>query len=112
MDAAQGLRGQQHGRRSHRPGRRVGRGAAAGVPAEPDGDLDGAGFSHKLLEHLDKLASRRGHTLIYSCGRELDQREKAAIRLLPEHAWEIAIDHRGEVRERRAAALTRSPKTA
>ena len=34
--------------------------------------VDGAGFSHKLLEHLDKLASRRGHTLIYSCGWELD----------------------------------------
>jgi Transposase DDE domain group 1 len=64
--------------------------------------VDGAGFSHKLLEHLDKLASRRGHTLIYSCGWELDQREKAAIRLVPGHAWQIAIDHRGEVRERRA----------
>ena len=64
--------------------------------------VDGAGFSHKLLEHLDTLASRRGHTLIYSCGWELDQREKAAIRLVPEHAWEIAIDHRDEVRERRA----------
>ena len=64
--------------------------------------VDGAGFSHKLLEHLDKLASRRGHTLICSCGRELDQREKAAIRLVPGHAWQIAVDHRGEVRERRA----------
>ena len=64
--------------------------------------VDGAGFSHKLLEHLDKLASRRGYTLVYSCGWELDQREKAAIRLVPGHAWEIAIDHRGEVRERRA----------
>ena len=64
--------------------------------------VDGAGFSHKLLEHLDTLASRRGYTLMYSCGWELDQREKAAIRLVPEHAWQIAIDHRGEVRERRA----------
>ena len=45
--------------------------------------VDGAGFSHKLLEHLDKLASRRGYTLVYSCGWELDQREKAAIRLSP-----------------------------
>jgi len=71
--------------------------------------VDGAGFSHKLLEHLDKLASRRGHTLIYSCGWELDQREKAAIRLVPEHAWEIAIDHRGEVRERRADDATCPP---
>lgn len=63
---------------------------------------DGAGFSHKLLEHLDKLASRRGYTLVYSCGWELDQREKSAIRLVPEQAWQIAVDHRGEVRERRA----------
>ena len=64
--------------------------------------VDGAGFSHKLVEHLDKLASRRGYTLVYSCGWELDQREKAAIRLVPEQAWQIAVDHRGEVRERRA----------
>jgi Transposase DDE domain group 1 len=64
--------------------------------------VDGAGFSHKLLEHLDKLARRRGFTLIYSCGWELDTREKAAIQLVPQDAWQIAIDHRGEVRERRA----------
>jgi len=62
----------------------------------------GAAFSHKLLEHLDKLARRRGFTLIYSCGWELGTREKAAIRLVPQDAWQIAIDHRGEVRERRA----------
>jgi len=39
---------------------------------------------------------------VYSCGWELDAREKAAIRLVPEQAWQIAVDHRGEVRERRA----------
>jgi hypothetical protein len=66
--------------------------------------VDGAGFSHKLLEHLDKLASRRGHTLIYSAGWELDNREKAALRLIPEDVWEIAIDHRGEIRERRSGS--------
>jgi len=64
--------------------------------------VDGAGFSHKFLEHLDTLAARRGHTLIYSCGWELGEREKAALRLVPGGAWEIALDHRGEVRERRA----------
>jgi hypothetical protein len=64
--------------------------------------VDGAGFSHKLVEHLDALARRRGYTLVYSCGRELDAREKAAIRLVPGQAWQIAVDHRGEVRERRA----------
>jgi hypothetical protein len=64
--------------------------------------VDGAGFSHKLIEHLDKLAARRGHTLIYSAGWELDDREKAALRLVPDDAWQIAIDHRGEIRERRS----------
>jgi hypothetical protein len=64
--------------------------------------VDGAGFSHKLVEHLDALARRRGYTLVYSCGWELDAREKAAIRLVPGQAWQIAVDHRGEVRERRA----------
>jgi len=64
--------------------------------------VDGAGFSHKLIEHLDTLAARRGHTLFYSAGWELDEREKAAIRLVPQDAWQIAVDHRGEVRERRA----------
>jgi hypothetical protein len=64
--------------------------------------VDGSGFSHKLVEHLDALARRRGYTLVYSCGWELDAREKAAIRLVPQEAWQIAIDHRGEVRERRA----------
>jgi hypothetical protein len=64
--------------------------------------VDGAGFSHKLLEHLDKLAACRGRTLIYSAGWELDGREKAALRLVPEDAWQIAIDHRGEIRERRS----------
>jgi hypothetical protein len=64
--------------------------------------VDGAGFSHKFLEHLDTLAARRGYTLTYSCGWELGEREKAALRLVPGGAWEIALDHRGEVRERRA----------
>jgi hypothetical protein len=64
---------------------------------------DGAGASHDLASHLDKLAARRGYELTYSVGWALDDREKAALRLVPEDAWEIAIDHRGEVRERRCA---------
>jgi hypothetical protein len=63
---------------------------------------DGAGASHGLIEHLDKLAARRGYELTYSVGWVLTDREKAAIRLVPEQAWEIAVDGRGEVRERRA----------
>ena len=62
---------------------------------------DGAGASHGLITRLDQLAARRGYELTYSVGWELGARERAAIRLVPQQAWQIAIDQRGEVRERR-----------
>ena len=62
---------------------------------------DGAGASHGLITRLDQLATRPGHQLTYSVGWELGARERAAIRLVPAQAWQIAIDQRGEVRERR-----------
>src|SRR6185437_5558001 len=40
--------------------------------------------------------------LIYSVGWGLGKREKAAISTVPENAWQIAVGHHGEVRERRA----------
>ena len=64
---------------------------------------DGAGASHGLITRLDQLAARPGYQLTYSVGWELGGRERAAIRLVPEQAWQIAIDQRGEVRERRAS---------
>ena len=64
--------------------------------------VDGAGASHDLVRHLDKLASRPGYQVIYPVGWALGEREKTALRLVPEQAWQIAIDGRGEVRERRA----------
>jgi hypothetical protein len=63
---------------------------------------DGAGASHDLITRLDKLAARPGYQLIYSVGWELGAREKAAIAAVPAQAWQIAVDERGEVRERRA----------
>ena len=63
---------------------------------------DGAGASHDLVRHLDKLAARPGYQVIYSVGWALGGREKTALRLVPASAWQIAIDGRGEVRERRA----------
>src|SRR5262249_17848275 len=63
---------------------------------------DGAGASHGLIERLDQLATRPGHQLIYSVGWELGERERTALGQVPQPAWQIAIDHRGEVRERRA----------
>ena len=63
---------------------------------------DGAGASHGLIAELDRLASRRGYEVTYSVGWELGKREKAVLRLVPEHAWEAAVDAHGKVRERRA----------
>src|SRR5262249_3450992 len=63
---------------------------------------DGAGASHGLIARLDKLAARPGHQLTDSVGWELGERERQAIRLVPGIAWQVAIDQRGEVRERRA----------
>ncbi len=45
---------------------------------------------------------RPGHQLVYSVGWELGERERTAIAQVPGGAWQIAIDRRGEVRERRA----------
>jgi nucleotide-binding universal stress UspA family protein len=64
--------------------------------------VDGAGASHGLIQHLDKLASRPGHQLIYSVGWAMTEREKTAIRLVPQQAWVQAIGPRGQLRERRA----------
>jgi len=74
--------------------------------------VDGAGASHGLVRHLDKLAARPGYQLVYSVGWALGEREKAALRLVPEQAWQIAIDGRGEVRERRADGACASPSCA
>jgi hypothetical protein len=63
---------------------------------------DGAGASHGLINRLDQLASRPGYQLTYSVGWELGSREREAVDLVPESAWQIAIDHRGQLRERRA----------
>ena len=63
---------------------------------------DGAGASHDMIAHLDKLAARPGCQVIYSVGWDLGKREKAAITRVREETWQVAIDPRGEVRERRA----------
>jgi len=62
---------------------------------------DGAGASHDLVTRLDELAGRRGYQVTWSVGWALGERERRAIRLVPEAAWQIAVDGRGEVRGRR-----------
>ncbi len=63
---------------------------------------DGAGASHDLVKRLDKLATRRGYELTCSVGWALTEREKTALALVPDTAWEAAVDAKGEVRERRS----------
>ena len=52
-------------------------------------------------KELDRLASRHGYQVTYSVGWELGARERDAIGTVPETAWQIAVDGKGEVRERR-----------
>jgi len=49
-----------------------------------------------------KKAARPGYQMIYSVGWGLTERERTALRLMPEQAWLTAIGSRCEVRERRA----------
>ena len=48
-----------------------------------------------LIARLDALARRPGYQLVYSVGWDLGAREREAIALVPEGAWQVAIDHRG-----------------
>src|SRR5437660_11606394 len=54
------------------------------------------------LRDRSQNSRQNRHQLIYSVGWDLGKREKNAITAVPEQAWQIAVDHRGEVRERRA----------
>jgi len=50
--------------------------------------------------------------VIYSVGWELGKREKAAIAAVPAGAWQIAVDERGEARERRTEDACGDPGCA
>jgi len=73
---------------------------------------DGAGASHALVKELDRLASRHGYQVTWSVGWALGERERAAIGKVPEGGWQIAVDARGEVRERRAGDACGDPRCA
>jgi hypothetical protein len=94
-------------------------GLEAAIAALPPGfrrrlmvTCDGAGASHDLITRLDKLAARPGYQVIYSVGWELGKRERAAITAVPAPAWQIAVDERGEIRERRAEGACGGPGCA
>jgi hypothetical protein len=74
--------------------------------------VDGAGASHDLVKHLDKLATRPGYQLTWSVGWELGERERQAIAAVPGEAWQLAVGRRGEVRERRSDQACRDRECA
>ena len=73
---------------------------------------DGAGASHALIKELDRLAARHGYQVTYSVGWELGTREKAAIGTVPQAAWQIAVDGKGQVRERCCDDACADPRCA
>ena len=61
--------------------------------------LDGAGFSHQLLEHIAAAAGVRGRAWEFSVGWSCTDTEMDAIERLPTGAWTGGIDQNGEVVE-------------
>lgn len=61
--------------------------------------IDGAGSSHAVVEHLDKLNTRPGWSVAYSVGFDLDERARSAIGLMPAAGWEAALDPAGKARD-------------
>ena len=60
--------------------------------------IDGAGASHAVVGHLTELNAVPGQQVHYSVGFDLDGRARTAIGLLPEGAWEPALDADGSPR--------------
>ena len=59
--------------------------------------LDGAGFSHELLEHIAAGGGTRGQSWQFSVGWACTEVELHAIARLPKEAWTPAIDQAGDV---------------
>jgi hypothetical protein len=66
--------------------------------------LDGAGFSHDLLEHIAAGGGVRGRTWEFSAGWSCTDKEMDAIQQLPSAAWTGGISQDGEPAEDTFAA--------
>lgn len=58
--------------------------------------LDGAGFSHDLLDHIAAAGGKRGRAWEFSVGWSCTDTEMDAIAQVPRQAWESGIDQAGE----------------
>jgi hypothetical protein len=61
--------------------------------------LDGAGFSHDLLNHIASAGGKRGRHWEFSVGWSCTDTEIEAIGRVPKGAWQPAIDQDGQVLE-------------
>ena len=59
--------------------------------------LDGAGFSHALLDHIAAGGGVRGRDWEFSVGWSCTDTEMDAIERLPKGAWEAGIDQNGDL---------------
>jgi hypothetical protein len=59
--------------------------------------LDGAGFSHDLLEHIAASGGVRGRAWEFSVGWSCTDKEMDAIGRLPKNAWSAGIDQNGDL---------------
>jgi len=59
--------------------------------------LDGAGFSHDLLEHIATGGGTKGRRWEFSVGWSCTDTEMDAITRVPKHAWRPGIDQNGEL---------------
>jgi hypothetical protein len=59
--------------------------------------LDGAGFSHDLLDHIAAGGATRGRDWEFSVGWSCTDKEMDAIERLPKGAWTAGIDQNGDL---------------
>jgi hypothetical protein len=59
--------------------------------------LDGAGFSHELLDHIAAGGGTRGRDWEFSVGWSCTDKEMDAIQTLPAGAWTAGIDQNGDL---------------
>lgn len=65
--------------------------------------IDGAGASHKLIEHLLTLTTKR-KTLLFTCGWTILGTDEEAIAALPEDAWQPGLLQDGGLEDDKDAA--------
>ncbi|MEJ8632111.1 hypothetical protein [Streptomyces sp. MS2.AVA.5] len=60
--------------------------------------LDGAGATHDLHEHMEKLTTTR-RRVRFTTGWTITPVDEAAIAELPEHAWECSLKQDGDLHD-------------